>query len=157
MLAPLVVWEYHFFADSEVFGLGGYGQMFDLAGIGYSFDLEIEKIVEEVFDRQEGGSIADEFLMRFVEEHRLEYLEAFLAAVYLSVGEQPLLRRHRILDHLLLLLHQDWWTQRLRNCQLWTFLGAPHILDRIYCHQESLQHKNHSPSPHPCGRTAPSI
>ena len=56
--------------------------------------------------------------MQFVEAHRLESLEAFLAVVYLFVGEQPLLRRLKNHGLRLLHLHRDLLTQWLRNCPL---------------------------------------
>ena len=146
-----------FSADSGGFEGVGFAQMVALEGIDYSFGLEIEMVAEEVFDFLEGGLIVDEYQKLFVEEDRLEYLEAYLVVVHLSVGEQLLLRRRQILVHLLPLLHRGSQTQSQRNFLLWTFPDVTRIPDRIYCHQESLQRKNHIPSPHLYGRIPPSI
>ena len=85
--------EYHFSVDPEASVQVGSDQMVELVEIDYSFGLEIGKVVEEVFGHRGGGSIVDESLKQFVEEHRLEFLEAFLAVVYLSVDELLRLRQ----------------------------------------------------------------
>ena len=50
---------------------------------------------EVVFDHQAGDLIVDESPMRFAEGHLLEFLEAFLVAEHLFVGELPRLRQLR--------------------------------------------------------------
>ena len=107
MSVLLVVSGYHFFVGSGAFDQVGFDQTVGLVGIDYSFGSEIEKVVEVEFGHLEGGSIVDECLMQFVEEHRLESLEAFPAVVSLFVGEQPLLRRLQNHGLRLLHLHRD--------------------------------------------------
>jgi hypothetical protein len=90
-----VEWEDHFFVESGAFDQVGFAQMVGLVGIDCSFDLGIEMAAEVVSDHQEGDLIVDESPMRFAEGHLLEFLEAFLVAEHLFVGELPRLRQLR--------------------------------------------------------------